>query len=169
VFQAFQSGRQEGTLNAIEQHTKIMALALLGISQPGETVKDSVEPIFFKIGDIRNVLRENVPMIATELHHAALNSDTIRNKIVDLLPWVVDFTHQTASSLKDFIQPNVAIMTASLRAIEHQIVSSPQVQKAASTTSAAQTITINVNGATDPAAVAKSVMDLLKAQSPVFV
>ena len=144
VISNFQLARQEGTLNAIEQHTKVMAIVLAGISAPWEKAAEGQDTLFEAIKVARNVL-------------------------VDKLPWVVDFTHQTASSLKDFIQPNVALITASIKAIEQQIVSTPQVQQAASSNTVASSVTINVNGAGDPATIAKNIMDLLKAQSPVFV
>ena len=143
VISNFQLARQEGTLNAIEQHTKVMAIGLVGISAPWEKVADGQDTLFEKMGQIRNA-------------------------VVEKLPWIVDFAHISASALKDYIQPNTAMMVESLKAIEQQLMSAPQVQQAVGTKTASN-ITINVNGANDPAAVAKAVMDLLKSQSPVFV
>lgn len=58
VIANFQLARQEGTLNAIEQHTKVTAIAIAGISAPWEKVADGQDTLFFKVGDIKNLLSD---------------------------------------------------------------------------------------------------------------
>lgn len=304
----FQNARQEGTLNAIEQHTKVMAIALLGISAPWEKVAEGQDTLWNRIGDVRNVLQERLPWIAEFTHTtASVLQDYILPTLADILAFlktgkmvsaidpgradtpiadlkaplttVVDNTASTASnlgdlltalpagiglvasaiakamasaskavppapmippitiapeikdaqsilsvpllfgqlvdgfsnavnagvnklvlsidsfalssdvtaktalvesirtadmvsgantSLKDYIQPNISAIASSLRAIEQVVIASPMLKQAAEAT-APRTVTINVNGVSDPAALAQKIMDLLKTQSPVFV
>jgi hypothetical protein len=132
--------RQEGTLNSIEQHTNVMAIVMAGISAPWEKVAEGQDTMFEKFGQMRNAL-------------------------VEKLPWIVEFTHEAASSLKDYIQPTVIQMAESLRSIDSKIFA----PAGAIGKTSNQSVVINVSGAGDPQSVAKAVMDLLKTQSPVFV
>lgn len=94
VIGVFQAARQEGTLNAIEQHTKVMSIALLGTSAPWETVKEGQDTIFFKLGDIKNVL-------------------------VERLPWIAEFTHGAHAVLKDEILPTLKDILSAARDLGH--------------------------------------------------
>jgi hypothetical protein len=71
VIANFQLARQEGTLNAIEQHTKVTAIALAGISAPWEKVAEGQDTLFFKVGDIKNLLTD-IKAFNFEVLHADL-------------------------------------------------------------------------------------------------
>lgn len=141
IISNFQLARQEGTLNAIEQHTKVMSIVIAGISAPWEKMADGQDTLFGRLINMGNTINER-------------------------LPWIATFTHDTAAILKDNIAIGISYAVESLKSIDSKMGGTTKVGSA---NSAPANITINVNGAGDPTAVAKSVMDLLKSQSPVFV
>lgn len=80
IFSMTQEARQEGTLNAIEQHTKVMAIGLMGIAAPWETVKAGQNTLFFKVGDIKNLLQD-----IREFNWNVLHSELV--KIIEAVNW----------------------------------------------------------------------------------
>ncbi len=79
VANAITGPRQEGTLNSIEEHTKVMSIAMVGISAPWEKVAEGQDTMFEKFGQIRNALVGNLPWITEFTHgiHAVLKDDIL--------------------------------------------------------------------------------------------
>jgi len=139
--------REEGTLNAIEQHTKVMSIVLSGISAPWEKAGDTQEPIFFKLGDVRNLLQDIRDFNWNVLHPDLVN-------IWQAVHW-----------------PNFATQSLlpSINAIRDYITSTKQPEQI-TTTQSAPVINnyFTINEATDARETAIEVANYLKLVSPVF-
>ncbi len=73
VVESAVGSREEGTLNSIEQHTKVMSIAIAGISAPWETVKAGQDTLMGKVGDIKNILADTKDFDYVVLHDDLVN------------------------------------------------------------------------------------------------
>jgi hypothetical protein len=105
IIGVFQSARQEGTLNAIEQHTKVMAITLAGIAEPWGKVADGQDTLMSNLHDIRNFASDLLKTFQSYIGYFGDLEGKIDDisgavmKIADLLRDANGWLHQIADTL----------------------------------------------------------------------
>lgn len=101
IISYLQNKRMEGTLNAIEQHTKVMAIAMTGISAPWEKVAEGTTSMSGQLQDIRNFLADidqwTSGLFQADMMEIMMKLDTV----IDDLNFLVKYGFASTSSALD--------------------------------------------------------------------